>query len=69
MWGPQKCGGPGHVPAMPAPKSGPDLNGHKKESERVKNSRLGSIYDVQQERIKIVTNVRNDQYVNFPFPL
>ena len=23
LWGPLKCGGPGHVPAVPAPKSGP----------------------------------------------
>ena len=25
LWGPLICGGPGHVPCWPAPKSGPDL--------------------------------------------
>ena len=26
LWGPPKCGGPGHVPPVPPPKSGPAHN-------------------------------------------
>ena len=26
LWGPPKCGGPGHLPPVPTPKSGPGSN-------------------------------------------
>ena len=32
LWGPPKCGGPGHVPPVPPPKSGP-VNGHRTQTD------------------------------------
>ena len=49
LWGPPKCGGPGHVPPVPPPKSGPvDEEKKPKEISLVLRKKPGRLMEAKQ---------------------